>query len=154
MNQTDRPEPIAFGVEAPKRLVDAERVAAAERIRGHYEKLADVPEWNGTSAEARESIHRRFGELEATSVSARSLGAIRDTGITKARHIYEESLAKIAEQAKRRDPSADVRYATSEERKVRFQKSALLTERDVDEYATALARTWKELIAEGKRIQL
>ena len=141
-------------VDKQKSLVDAERVAAAERIRGHYEKLADVPEWNGTSAEARESIHRRFGELEATSVSARSLGAIRDIGITKARHIYEESLSKIAEQAKRRDPSADVRYATSEERKVRFQKSALLSEHDVDEYATALARTWKKLIAEGKRIQL
>jgi hypothetical protein len=102
----------------------------------------------------RESIHRRFGDLEATSASARSLGAIRDIGVTKARHTYEESLSKIAAQAKKRDPSADIRYASSEERKVPFSKSALLSESDVEAYAAALANAWKKLIAEGKRIQL
>ncbi len=141
-------------VDKQKSLVEAERAAAAARIRGHYEKLAEVPEWNGTSVEVRESIKKCFGELEETSASARSLGAIRDIGITKARHIYEESLSKIAEQAKKRDPSASVRYATTEERRVRFQKSALLTERDVDDYAAVLVKAWKKLIAEGKRIQL
>jgi hypothetical protein len=141
-------------LDKQKSLVAAERAAAAACIRGQYEKLAEVPEWKAMSEEVRENIHRRFGELEAASASARSLGAIRDIGITKARHIYEESISKIAEQAKKRDPSSEVRYATAEERWVGFQKSALLTESDVDDYAAALAKAWKKLIAEGKRIQL
>jgi len=141
-------------VDKQKSLVEAERVAAIEKIRSHWEKLAEVPEWNATSAEMRESIHKRFGELEATSASARSLGAIRDIGVTKASHIYEESISKIAEQAKKRDPSADIRYATSEERKVPFSKTALLNESDVEAYSTALTKAWKRLVAEGKRIQL
>lgn len=141
-------------VDKQKSLVEAERVATVKRIRDQREKLAEVPEWNATSAEVRESIHRRFGDLEATSASARSLGAIRDIGVTKARHTYEESLSKIAAQAKKRDPSADIRYASSEERKVPFSKSALLSESDVEAYAAALANAWKKLIAEGKRIQL
>ncbi len=137
-----------------KGLLEAERAAAAEKIRGSYDKLAEVPEWNGASAEVRESIHSRFGELEASSAVARSLGAIRDFGMTKARYVFEESLLKIAEQAKRRDPSAAIRYATNEERKVPFAKATLLSESDVEAYAAALAKAWKKLIAEGKRIQL
>ena len=141
-------------VEKQKTLVEAERAAAAERIRDYYKKLGDVPEWNGTTEEAREAIHERFGELEDSSASARSLGAIRDIGITKARHVYDESLLKIAEQAKTRNPSTKVSYAKSEEKKVNFSKTTLLDAQDVDDYAAALAKAWKRLIAEGKRIQL
>jgi len=141
-------------VEKQKSLVESEQAAAVERIRRQYARLAEVPEWNSTSEEVRENIKLRFGELESLSASAKSLGAIRDIGITKARTIYENSLSMLAEQAKELDPSADIRYATSEERKVPFAKTALLTESDVDSYATALSKAWKKLIAEGKRIQL
>jgi len=130
-------------VEKQKSLVESEQAAAVERIRRQYARLAEVPEWNSTSEEVRENIKLRFGELESLSASAKSLGAIRDIGITKARTIYENSLSMLAEQAKELDPSADIRYATSEERKVPFAKTALLTESDVDSYATALSKAWK-----------
>jgi hypothetical protein len=73
--------------------------------------------------------------------------------LTKARKVYDSALHRLAPPTGPY-PAPREQYATAEERKVPYGKPTLKTEQDVDEYATALARRWKELIRHGKYIEL
>ncbi|MFZ5859109.1 MAG: BREX system P-loop protein BrxC [Spirochaetota bacterium] len=141
-------------VEKQKHLLEDHRKEAPERIQAQYRKLQEVPEWQTAPEEVRESIRTEFDKLKEMSEKARSFGTIRDIGLTQAQKVYENSLRRLAPPKTSASYSPKVEYATAEERKVPYGKSFLQTEQDVDEYAAALARKWKELVASGKRIQL
>jgi hypothetical protein len=141
-------------VEKQKRLLENQRKETAERIQSQYRKLQEVPEWDRIAQEVRESIRSSFHNLEELCTTARSLGTIRDIGLTQVQKIYEKSLQRLARQESGVGYSSKVEYATAEERKVPYSKSFLQTEQDVEEYAAVLTSKWKELVRKGKRIEL
>jgi hypothetical protein len=74
--------------------------------------------------------------------------------LTKARKVYDSALRRLAPPSTGAYTAPREQYATAEERKVPYGKPTLKTEQDVDEYAAELARRWKELIRQGKHIEL
>jgi len=135
-------------------LIEAEHKATHAAINQTYESLTQISEWNTLSEEVRESIKLFFGTLEKDATTKTSLGAIRDIATTKAKKVYEESLARILQETSKKNRGSAIAFATSEERKVPYQKTILETAADVDSYARSLAEHWKRLIAQGKKIRI
>lgn len=136
-----------------KELLESLRAETAQQIESSFQQIEKSPEWRAASEETRSSIRAEFDRLREQSEHTRSFGAIRDIGLTKARKVYDSALRRLAPPT---GPytALQEQYATAEERKISYGKPTLKTEQDVDEYAAALARRWKELIRQGKYIEL
>ena len=136
-----------------KELLESLRAETAQQIESSFQQIEKSPEWRAASEETRSSIRAEFDRLREQSEHTRSFGAIRDIGLTKARKVYDSALRRLAPPTGPY-PAPREQYATAEERKISYGKPTLKTEQDVDEYAAELARRWKELIRQGKYIEL
>jgi len=137
-------------------LLKAARTETADQLTALFNKLKETEEWQKATYEQQTAIQAKFNKLAEQSKSARSIGTIRDIGITQAKKAYENALKElqIHNSIKNTSSTHNITYATAEERKVPYGKSFLQTEADVDEYAALLVKKWKELIRSGKRIEL
>ncbi len=116
------------------------------------EKTITIPEFENLNEEKQKEVLNPLYILKNININKTNVfSVIRDRSENKGKALFEQARAKIIKYA---HPKEKIVYATSNEKKITFNKTTLITEEDVIEYTETLKKHYIKLINENKRIGL
>ena len=138
-----------------KKLFEELQKKTFEQIQESHRKLFELSEWEQAPQEVKETIEKRYKELEDRATQVKSFGSLRDIGITQTNETYNCALNLILNTTKDdKIKKTKIEYIPIEQCKIAYNKPYLSTTEEVEEYSNLLYKKWKEIIESGKRIKL
>jgi len=137
-----------------KVLLEDIRKEAVYSINEMILEVKNIDGFEKLKEEKKREILESLTHLANTEIPSLSIfSVIRDRVETKGKKLLEDAKKQIRRYVGGHDINGD-RYASREEKKIPFPKTALETRSDVNDYAEALRKHYYELIENNKKIKL
>ena len=147
-------------VDKLKSTIERERISALRGVEDSIHKIQGKEEFNKLETVEQEKVLQPFKEVMEAINKERYIAQIRDSKSKSQEVLLEEQLNQMAKLAtpvssdstEVQEPVAH--YIRKSNIKVEYDRDELRTENDVDDYVEALRKTFKEQIAQNRRITL